>query len=119
MRRPRVRFTIRRLMVVVALVALALAYVTSYAFLRRRGLREAAESGAPGFLYVPFAEAAAHEDLTKHYIFMFLYVPLNELDRRFFGGPAPVICIMWRLSAAHDPPEPEPAAPLDRPSEAR
>ncbi len=50
MRLPRVRFTIRRMMLIVALTAVVLSYVGSYYRLSRRGMREAAQHGIGGFL---------------------------------------------------------------------
>jgi hypothetical protein len=52
MRLPRVRFTIRRMMIIVALAALVFAYAGSYYRLSRRGMREAAMYNVSGFLYV-------------------------------------------------------------------
>ncbi len=85
-------------MVVVAIAAFGFAYVGDYYHLSRRGMREAAEYGIPGFLYVPVREAAATEDLGRHYELATLYAPLNWVDRAIFETPSPVICIMWRLS---------------------
>ena len=98
MRLPRMRFTIRRMMLAVAFTAVVMSYVGSYHRLSRRGMREAAQYGIPGFLYVRFAEAAEHEDLSRHYTLMTFYAPLNWLDRILLGTPGPTICIMWRLS---------------------
>jgi hypothetical protein len=97
-RRPRVRFTIRRMMLTVAWAALVLSYLSSYYRLLRRGVREAALYGIPGILYVPFEEAGEHEDLSRHCALMTWYAPLNWLDRTLLGTPSPTICLMWRLS---------------------
>ncbi len=98
MRLTRLGFTIRRMMLIVALTALVLSYFGSYYRLSRRGMHEAAELKLAGFLYVPFKEAAEREDLTRHYALMALYAPLNWLDRAVFGTPGPTTCIMRRLS---------------------
>ena len=98
MRPPHVRFTIRRMMLGVVLAGLVLAYLGSYYRLSRRGLREAAEHGLAGFLYVPYQEAAEHEDLSRHHVLMTWYAPLNWLDHSLLGTPRPTICIIWRLS---------------------
>jgi hypothetical protein len=82
----------------VVLAAFVLAYLGSYYRLSRRGLREAAEYGLAGFLYVPYQEAAEHEDLSRHYVLMTWYAPLNWLDRSLFGSPGATICIIWRPS---------------------
>jgi hypothetical protein len=98
MRLPRVRFTIRRMMLIVAFTAVVMSYVGSYYRLSRAGMREAARYGIAGFLYVPFEEAADREDLSRHYALMTFYAPLNWLDRILFGAPGPTSGIMWRLS---------------------
>jgi len=85
-------------MVLVALCSLLMAYAGTYYHLSRRGMHEAREFGIPGFLYVPFAEAAESEDLTRHYALATFYAPLNRVDRAIFGAPSPWISIMWRLS---------------------
>lgn len=60
-------------------------------------MSEARELGIPGFLNGPNEEAAALEDLTRHQARAAFYAPLNGIDRAAFGGPAPGVCIMWRL----------------------
>jgi hypothetical protein len=94
----RLQISMRRLVVLVGLSSLLLVYVESYRRLSHRGMREAQEFGIAGFLYVPFAEAAASEDLTRHYALATFYAPLNWIDRAIFGAPSPYVCIMWRLS---------------------
>src|SRR5262245_33369548 len=98
MRLPLVRFTIRRMLLIVALTAVVMSYVGSYYRLSRRGMREAPQDGIPGFLYIPVDEAAEHHDLSRHYALMTFYAPMNWLDRILVGAPGPTICIMWRLS---------------------
>jgi hypothetical protein len=97
-RRPRLRVTVRGLMVFVAVCSLLMAYGGAYYRPSRRGMHEAREFGIPGPLYVPFAEAAESEDLTRHYALATFYAPLNWIDRAIFGAPSPRISIMWRLS---------------------
>jgi hypothetical protein len=89
---------VRRLIVLVALCSLLFAYVGSYYCLSRRRMHEAPEFGIDGFLYVPFAEAAASEDLTRHYALATFYAPVNWIDRAIFGAPGPCLSIRWRLS---------------------
>jgi hypothetical protein len=91
------RFTIRQIMLTVAVTAVLTAYFVSYYRLSRRGMREAAEFGIPGFLYVPAGDAAENKGLLMHSTFMVLYAPLNWLDHKLFGSPGPIICFM-RLS---------------------
>jgi hypothetical protein len=97
MRLPRVRFTIRRMMLIVALAALVFSYVGSYYRLSRRGMREAALCNMPGFCYVPYLEAPECENVSRHYALVIWYAPLNWLDRTLLGTPGPSICFM-RLS---------------------
>jgi len=83
---------------IVALCSVPSAYVGTYHRLSRRGMHEAQDVGLPGFLYVPFAEAAKSEDLTLHYALALFFEPLNRIDRALFGVPSPWLSIMWRLS---------------------
>lgn len=94
----RLQISMRKRIVLVALTGLLLSYVMSYYRLSRQGMSEAKDYGIDGFLYVPFAEAAASEDLTRHYAMATFYAPLNWIDRALLGAPSPCICIMWRLS---------------------
>ncbi len=97
--RWQLHFRLRTLILSVAVFSLALAYVGSYYRLSRRGMREAILYGLdPGFLYVPFEEAAEKEDRLGHHALRVFYYPANWVDQRVFGGPPPIICIMWRLS---------------------
>jgi hypothetical protein len=92
---------LRTLIVAIAGLSLALAYGATYYRLSRRGMREASAVGLPGFLYVPLQEAAASEDLTRHYRLAAFYAPANWIDQYVFGDhlrKSPIICIMWRLS---------------------
>jgi hypothetical protein len=96
-RRP--RWSLRAQILAVALLALALAYVGTYYRLSRRGMREAKPYGIPGFLYVPVQEVLVPpHDLSRQRQLTAFYVPLNGIDRLFFGGDYPACCIMWRLS---------------------
>lgn len=95
----RFRFKLRTLILFVAGLSLVLSYTGSYYRLSRRGLAEAVPHGLPGFLYVPIEEAAAREDLSRHYVLTVFFAPLNWLDRNLFRTAAdPNISIMWRLS---------------------
>jgi hypothetical protein len=94
----RLRISLRKLIILVALSSLPLAYVGSYYRLSRRGIQEGQEYGIDGFLFVPFVEAAASQSLTRHYALATFYAPLNWIDRMIFGAPTPWINITWRLS---------------------
>lgn len=75
-----------------------MAYVSSYHHLKQRGLRQAADYGYDGFLYVPFEQASVSRDLSRHYAWATFYEPLNFLDQAVFGGPTPWVSFMWDLS---------------------
>ena len=96
LRRPRLR--LRTAFVAIAVLSLAMAYVGSYDRLKRRGLRQAADYGYVGFLYVPIEEASAAQDLSRHYAWVTFYEPLNLIDRVVFGGTTHWVSFMWRLS---------------------
>ena len=97
MRLFQARFTLRRMMIWVALAALVFSYAASYYHLSRRGMDEAAQCGMPGFLYVTLDQARESEAVSCHYALMVWYAPINWLDRTLLKGPSPVICVM-RLS---------------------
>ncbi len=92
------QFSLRALLIGVAIFSLVAAYVGSYCRLSRRGMHEAKTYGLEGFLYVPADEVVASHDLTRHHAFMVFYAPLNWLDREFFGGISPTGSIMWDLN---------------------
>lgn len=97
-RDPRLR--LRTILVGATLAALVVGYAASYYQLSRRGMQEANRMGLSGFLYVPFSEAAASQDLTKHRRHAVIYAPLNALDQAWFKSKGPVQGIMWRLAPA-------------------
>ena len=70
-------------------------YVGSYYRISRRGMREAEDTGLPGFLYVPFEEAASTHDLTRHHRLVVFFAPANWVDRTFLSGPGPIQNITW------------------------
>jgi hypothetical protein len=57
------RFTIRRLMLAVALTAVLMAYFVTYYRLSRREVREASELGVPGLLHVSAEDAKEKQGL--------------------------------------------------------
>jgi hypothetical protein len=75
--------------------ALLLAYVGSYAYVSRRGMREFDKYDMEGFLYVPLEEVNATHDLSQHELRASFYAPLNWLDRQCFGGEPPTLCILF------------------------
>jgi hypothetical protein len=83
----------------IAGLSLAMAYVRSYYRLSRRGKEEASVFGLKGsFLYVPFEEAPASEDLSWHFCLAIFCAPANWIDKPFFGGKSPPQRAIWRLS---------------------
>ncbi|AGA24738.1 hypothetical protein Sinac_0290 [Singulisphaera acidiphila DSM 18658] len=94
----RLKISLRRLIGIVIVCSLMFTYAGSYYRLSRRGMHQAQEFGLPGFLYVPFEDAAASENLTWHYTLATFYAPINWIDRAVFGAPSPWISITWRLS---------------------
>lgn len=80
------------------LEGLFVVYVGSYYVLSRRGMQEAPSVGLDGyFLYVPFSQAQASHDLTRHRRLAAVYAPLNALDQAWFQGDRPAGHIMWTL----------------------
>lgn len=65
MDKEHVRDLLRRLAVLAFLLLLA-TYIGSYAFLSRRGLREAKKYDMDGFLYVPLDDALRKKDLSRN-----------------------------------------------------
>jgi hypothetical protein len=61
-------------------------------------MREAETVNWKFFLYVPMEEVGATHDLSEHHRRMAFYAPANWVDRTFFGGKDPVVCILWGLS---------------------
>ena len=97
--RPRFQYRLRTLIVAVAGLSLALAYVGSYYRLSRRGMREASIISLPGFLYVSFEEVAASRgDLTRHHWLMAFYSPVNWIDHHLFGSETPTRNVHWRFN---------------------
>jgi hypothetical protein len=91
----------RRLWRVVAASAawLLVLYVGAYAYLSRRGMAEAAALGSPYFFYCPVSDIAPGEELpAQHRVCIAVFDPINQLDRRWFGGGDPCRCVLWRLS---------------------
>ncbi len=91
------RFTVRRLMLVVAAWALDLRLCRQLLSSLSRSMSEGAEFGLTGIVYVPFREHLGGELLARHDFLCMVYAPLNWLDQRIFGAPPPMNCFL-RLS---------------------
>jgi hypothetical protein len=74
------------------------AYFTSYVVLRNRGIEEMPQLGVGGFLYDSIEHVEQTHDLSVHHFRSTLYWPVNEIDQVLFGGPAPILCILFELS---------------------
>ncbi len=84
---PIIRFRWGRILALLIVVPLFLAYVGSYAYLSRRGMRQAERSGLKFFFYVPIDDPALRRnDLRQQGQFVTFYGPLNWIERAFFGG---------------------------------
>ena len=92
------RFRLRTFFVCVAIVSIFVAYGTVYYQISRRGMAEAKNYGLTAFLYVPADEVFASEDLSTHHRIAIVFAPANWIDQLIFGGPPPVVSIMFRLS---------------------
>ena len=77
---------------------LLMAYVGSYAYLSRRGMREAEEYRFNQFLYISVDEALETEDLSRHHKLAEFYAPLNWVDQTFLNAKGPVQGLLFRLS---------------------
>ena len=91
------RIRLRTLLVLVALSALLMAYAGRYIQLRERSRAETEEYGLVGILYAPAADVIETQDLSLHYRRCAIFAPANWVDRTFFGGDAPIACIMFSL----------------------
>ena len=97
-KRRRFQFKLRTLLVGVLFASLLASYVGTYYRPSRRGMAEA--EGGP-FFYVPMDEVRGPEDFTKHQWRTLFFAPANQIDRHGFGGPEPVIDVLWELPSAH------------------
>src|SRR5438874_8539220 len=91
---PKIRLRWGRILALFVLLPLLLAYVGSYWYLSRRGIREAKTYNMFGFLYVSMKEG----DFSQHERLARFYAPANWVDRTFFHGEGPMLCILSGLS---------------------
>jgi hypothetical protein len=105
--RPHFRFNLRTLFAALTALSVILVYAGSYYRISRCGVQEMTLEGGGDdcFLYIPMAEASANEDLSRHYRLRAIYAPANLVDRYVFGGPNPVIGIMWLSDVGDNVPE--------------
>jgi len=101
---PIVRLRWGRILALVIVLPLLLAYVGSYAYLSRRGMHDAEGAGLKFFFYVPLDNPdLRRNDLSRQMQFVNLYRPLNWVDRTFFGVTHP--CTGMTLTLAGKPQE--------------
>ena len=91
-RKPRV------LIILAFVLALLAAYLGSYLYLSRRGMREAKALRMTDFRYIPVEEALQEEDLSWHTTLALFYAPANAVDQALTGADGPIRCILFRLS---------------------
>ncbi|QEL14360.1 hypothetical protein [Limnoglobus roseus] len=78
-------------------------YVGTYYRLSRRGMAEARTVGFPYFFYCPLSDVKPYQDIPRQHVFaLFAFVPLNALDRIYFGGTAPCGGITWGFTRPED-----------------
>ena len=79
-------------------ILVLVAYIGSYAYLSRRGMREAREYNSEGILYMSFQDVEQSHDLTRHHRLRILFMPLNIIDQLILGADEPVLGITFELS---------------------
>jgi len=99
---PVTRLRWGRIFALLVVLPLLLSYVGSYAYLSRRGMRQAETWGLSCYFYVPLGDPDLRKnDLTRQNRFVRFYAPLNWIDRKFFGGTDP--CTAMDLTFAGKP----------------
>lgn len=88
---------VKAVLAVTTLVFLS-AYVATYVSLRNRGLSEWRQYDSDGFLYDSADHVLKTHDLSTHEFRIWVFAPLNFVDRTFFKGPDPIRCLMFDLS---------------------
>jgi hypothetical protein len=95
---PKIRLRWGRILALIFVLPPFFAYAGSYTYVSRRGMQEAQAYNMKGFLYVPMEEVFATQDLSQHEKLAKFYAPANWVDRTFFDGDGPIVCILWGLS---------------------
>ena len=90
----------RRMMTVgaAAILVVLMIYVICYMQLRNRGLHEMKPYDSDGFLYDSVDRVFQTHDLSTHHFRQWIFAPVNFVDQQVFGGPQPVLCMMFDLS---------------------
>lgn len=97
---PNVRKASRGWCWCIAVVGFAMSvYIGSYLHLSRRGMEEAERLGMPYFFYCPLADLVPYQDLPlQHSWAVFVFDPINQIDRMWFGGSTPCHGVTWGFS---------------------
>lgn len=88
-------------------LAVLVAYVTSYCVISHRGVKDAAAEGRPAFFYVSsdqYYSSPTGREL--HFRLLLLYAPLNWIDRTIFGGVPAARGGIRKLTACSQPYDP-------------
>lgn len=80
------------------LLAPLMVYVFTYVTLRNRGLSECKQYDSAGFLYDRTDDVLRTHNMRTHEFRMWIFTPLNFVDRTLFNGPDPIRCLMFELS---------------------
>jgi hypothetical protein len=86
----------KRKVTIAALLLLLVAYFASYGCLSRRGYAEAEQVDFPGFYY--FTPQDSDTWRYTHYGCVYLFWPLNKVDRALGYGRQPGSDPLWGLS---------------------
>jgi len=98
-------------LILVAMTLLLVLYVSSYTVLSARGIGEAQEMDAPGFLYVAREDVAKARNegdeslrriLATHQQRRILFAPIECLNRLFLGGMRSASGGTWQLYETRD-----------------
>jgi len=84
---PITRLRWGRILALFVVLPLLIAYVGSYTYLSRRGMREAETWGFKFFFYIPLDDPdVVKNELIKQSRLVTFYAPLNWIDRTLFNG---------------------------------
>jgi hypothetical protein len=89
----------KRKKLLVILAALLVAYAGSYYWLSRRAYAEAKQYNMEGFYY--FLPEHAQAWRIKNYACVYLFFPLNWIDRALGSGRSPAREPLWELGEDH------------------
>jgi hypothetical protein len=88
----------KRVLIVIVLLTLLFAYITSYWYFSRQWLVVDSIIGTESVLYTSNDGDLTPNDWMQHSVLSILYAPLNWLDHQVLGTPHPPRCVMFDLS---------------------